>query len=324
MARKLMTIPAFAGLAAAVALGAQPTSAQDFPSEPVTMIVPFSTGGGNDTVARLMGQHIEDYLGARMVVENLPGAGGQVGWTRLAGEENDGHTVGMISSPSIFLVELLRDNVGFSLDDFQAIASIQSDPILLAVNAQGSIDSYDALVAAMNENPGGVNVGGDGPQSNVHLQVVAFEDALGVDANFIPYAGSGPAAEALLGNEVDAAFLTTSSAIPFIEAGRIKPLAMISDERHPALPDLATLTDVSGTEVPAVGTAIRGVIAPAGVPADRVAHLEQAFEQMLSDDEFAAQAKEMGIVTRYMGSEEFGALLSELRARAEQYAKMME
>lgn len=324
MSWKLMTIPALAGLAAAFALGAAPANAQDFPSEPVTMIVPFSTGGGNDTVARLMGQHIEDQLGARMVVENLPGAGGQIGWTRLAGEENDGHTIGMISSPSIFLVELLRDNVDFSLDDFQAIASIQSDPILLAVSANGSLDSYDALLAALNEDPGAVNLGGDGPQSNVHLQAVALEDALGVDANFIPYAGSGPAAEALLGNEVDAALLSTSSAIPFIEAGRLRPLAVISDERHPALPDVPTLSEVSGTEVPAVGTAIRGVIAPAGVPAERVAHLEQAFEQMLADEAFAAQAKDIGIVTRYMGSEEFGALLTDLRARAEQYAEMME
>lgn len=315
-----------AALVAAVAsigLGLLPLPAQAFPDGPVTMIVPFSTGGGNDTVARLMSQYVEEHLGVRMVVENQPGAGGQVGWTRLAAETADGHTIGMISSPSIFLIEFMRENVAFSLDDFQAIAHIQSDPIVLAVNARGALESYDDLVAAMEANPGGVNVGGDGPHSNVHLQVAAFEEALDLDANFIAYSGSGPAAEALLGTEVDAAFLTASAALPFIDAGRIRPLAVISADRHPALPDLPTLAEISGRDVPAVGTAIRGVIAPAGVPAERVARLEAAFEQMLNDEEFIARANDMGLVVRFVGADEFTDLLSELRERSRSYVDLV-
>ena len=321
MRSKWMAAPLIAGLV--LAAGASEPAAQEFPDGPVTMVVPFSTGGGNDTVARLMGQYIEEYLGARLVVQNQPGASGQVGWTSLAGEEPDGQTIGMISSPSIFLVELLRDNVAFTLDDFQAIARIQTDPIIIMVNASGDIEDFDAFVAKLEEMPGEVNVGGDGPQSNVHLQVVAFEGALDLDLNFIPYSGSGPSAEALLGNEVEAAFLSTSSALPFIEAGRLSPLALISDQPHPALPDVPLLSDVSGVDVPAVGTAIRGVIAPAGVPADRVAVLDEAFEALVQDEAFAARAAEIGIVINFMGADEFGALLSELREQSRSYVDIM-
>ena len=321
MRSKWMAAPLIAGLV--LAAGASAPAAQEFPDGPVTMVVPFSTGGGNDTVARLMGQYIEEYLGARLVVQNQPGASGQVGWTSLAGEEPDGQTIGMISSPSIFLVELLRENVAFTLDDFQAIARIQTDPIIIMVNASGDMDDFDALVAKLEEAPGEVNVGGDGPQSNVHLQVVAFEGALDLDVNFVAYSGSGPSAEALLGNEVDVAFLSASSALPFIEAGRLRPLALISDQPHPAMPDVPLLSDVSGVDVPAVGTAIRGVIAPAGVPADRVAVLDEAFEALLQDEAFAARAAEIGIVTNFMGADEFGALLSELREQSGSYVDIM-
>ena len=105
-------------LAASWAL-APTVSAQNFPDKPVVMSVAYSPGGGNDTVARLMARHIEPYLGERMIVENNPGAGGQVGFTRLAKAKPDGYTIGLLSSPSVFMIELLRDGVEYSLDDFQ-------------------------------------------------------------------------------------------------------------------------------------------------------------------------------------------------------------
>ncbi|MDR5903102.1 Bug family tripartite tricarboxylate transporter substrate binding protein [Halomonas icarae] len=311
-------------LAAATLLPTTAALADGYPEKPITMVVAYSPGGGNDTVSRLMAKHIEPYLGTRMVVENHPGAGGQVGFTRLARADADGYTIGLLSSPSLFMIEMLRDGVAYSLDDFQAVANIQSDPILLAVNASSDYADLAALTDNIAANPGYVNVGGDGPQSNVHLQAAAFESVLELDTNFISYSGSGPTATALLGDEVDAALLSTSSALQFIEAGRIRPLAVFDSARHPALPDVPTLAEAAGAEVPSVGTAVRGVAGPAGIPQERLAHLESAFEQLLQDDEFQAAAANLGIVTHYLDSNDFTEMLDASREATAQYIDFMQ
>lgn len=314
-----------AGLALATMTALTSTTAvmaAEFPEKPVTMIVAYSPGGGNDTVARLMAQHIEPYLGARMVVENQAGAGGQVGFTRLARAKNDGYTIGLLSAPSIFMIELLRDGVAFSQKDFQPIANIQSDPILLAVNADSDINDFAALKSEIESKP--VNVAGDGPQSNVHLQAAAFEKTLGADINFVSYAGSGPSATALLSNEVRAALLTTSSALQFVNSGKIKALGLFSPERHPSLPDVPTMTELTGEKMPGVGTAIRGVVGPGGIDADRVAHLSSAFERLLHDEAFVDAANKAGIVLTYMGADEFAGVLDDTMAETRQFIKLME
>ncbi|MFD1008514.1 MULTISPECIES: tripartite tricarboxylate transporter substrate binding protein [Oceanisphaera] len=297
--------------------------ADDYPEKPVTMIVAYSPGGGNDTVARLMAKHIEPYLGARMVVENASGAGGQIGFTRLAKTDNDGYTVGLLSSPSIFMIEMLRKNVAFTLDDFQAIANIQSDPILLAVNAKSDYQSFEDFAKKVENNAGSINVSGDGPQSNIHLQAAALEDALSLDINFVSYSGSGPSATALLGNEVEAALLTTSSALAFIESGRIRPLAVFAPERHPALKELPTINEASGTDVADIGTAIRGVASPAGVSKERVEHLEKAFESLLKDEDFIKAAQNIGITLTYQNSEAFEETLKSSRDGTKRYIDLM-
>lgn len=311
-------------LAATALLPNAAALADSYPEKPITMVVAYSPGGGNDTVSRLMAKHIEPYLGTRMVVENHPGAGGQVGFTRLARTDADGYTIGLLSSPSLFMIELLREGVAYNLDDFQAVANIQSDPIVLAVNESSDYTDLSTLTDHIAANPGYVNVGGDGPQSNVHLQAAAFESVLELDTNFISYSGSGPTATALLGNEVDAALLSTSSALQFIEAGRIRPLAVFDSARHPSLPDVPTMAEASGEEIPSVGTAVRGVAGPSGIPEERLAHLESAFEQLLQDDDFLAAAANMGIVTHYLDSSDFTEMLEASREATAQYIDFMQ
>ncbi|WP_209019806.1 tripartite tricarboxylate transporter substrate binding protein [Pollutimonas harenae] len=287
------------------------------------MTVAYSPGGGNDTVARLMAKHIEPYLGVRMVVENTPGAGGQIGFTRLAKSKPDGYTIGLLSSPSVFMIELMRKGVEYTLDDFQPIANIQSDPIILAVNEKSDITDFASFINKVKEQPGKLNVGGDGPQSNVHLQAAALEDALGVDVNFISYSGSGPASTGLLGNEVQAALLTASSALQLVESGRIRPLAIFSKASHPSYPNTPTATEAAGKTVPGVGTAIRGVAAPKGLAPERIAKLQDAFQQLLADPEFQAASEKMGVVLTYMGAEEFEKELQASRTEAKQYIDLM-
>lgn len=297
--------------------------AKEYPEKSVVMSVAYSPGGGNDTVSRLMARHIEPYLGARMVVENNPGAGGQVGFTRLAKSKPDGYTIGLLSSPSIFMIELLRDRVEYSLSDFQPIANIQTDPIMLLVNNKSDIQSFEDFLAYVKNNPGKLNIGGDGPQSNVHLQAAAIEEALKIDLNFISYAGSGPAATGLLGNEVQAALLTASSAAQFIESGRMRALAVFNKERHPSFPAISTAEEVAGVTVPSIGAALRGVAAPKGVSPEIVTTLENAFKSLLNDQEFQNAAEKMGVLLDYKGSEEFEKELIEAREQAKQYLHLM-
>lgn len=297
--------------------------AENFPEKPITMSVAYSPGGGNDTVARLMAKHIEPYLGTRMVVENTPGAGGQVGFTRLSKTKPDGYTIGLLSAPSVFMIELMRNGVQYTLDDFQPIANIQSDPIVLAVHEKSDISDFATFIDAVKAAPGKINVGGDGPQSNIHLQAAAFEDSLGMDVNFISYSGSGPAATGLLSNEVQAALLTASSALQLVESGRIRPLAIFSKSPHPSYPDIPTATEAAGTPVPSVGTAIRGVAAPKGLAPDRIAKLQDAFQQLLADPEFQAASEKMGVVLTYMGAETFEKELQSSRDEAKQYIDLM-
>lgn len=318
---KRIILSSIIAISASVTVSA--THADNFPEKPLTMSVAYSPGGGNDTVARLMAKHIEPYLGARMVVENTPGAGGQVGFTRLSKAKPDGYTIGLLSSPSVFMIELMRKGVEYTLDDFQPIANIQSDPIILAVNQKSDIKDFASFINTIKKQPGKINVGGDGPQSNVHLQAAALEDSLDIDINFISYSGSGPASTGLLSNEVQAALLTASSAVQLMESGRIRPLAVFSNSQHPAYPDTPTASEAAGTTVPSVGTAIRGVAAPKGLAPERIAKLQDAFQQLLADSEFQEASEKMGVVLTYMGAEEFEKELQTSRSEAKQYIDLM-
>lgn len=297
--------------------------AEDYPSKPITLSVAYSPGGGNDTVARLMAKHIEPYIGTRVVVENQPGAGGQVGFTRLARAKNDGYTIGLLSAPSIFMIEMLRKGVGYKLEDFQAVANIQSDPIVLAVKKSSDITDFNSFLEKVKANPGAMNIGGDGPQSNVHLQAASLEKSLDLDLNFISYSGSGPATTGLLSDEVEAALLTASSALQFVDSDHIEVLGVFAEDRHPALPDVATIQEMTSTNVPSVGTAIRGIAAPAGITPERLAHLEKAFKELLQDEAFMEAAKNAGIMTTYMDSTSFSQLLNDSKKQSAEYIDLM-
>lgn len=306
-------------MASALAFGATAAQAEEgYPRKPITMNVAYSPGGGNDVVARLVARHIQKYLGKRMIVENNPGAGGQVGFTRLAKSKPDGYTLGLISVPSFFLIELLRDGVEFGLDDFEPIANIQSDPIVLVVNPRSEIESFEDFLEVVKSGSKRLNMGGDGPQSNVHLQAAAVDQALNIKTNFISYPGSGPVATGLLSNEIDVGLLTASAALTYTNMDRLRPLVVFSKNKHPAYPDVPTISEVSDTAVPLVGTAIRGVIAPKGITEVQKQILSDAFEKLLQDEEFQEAAQNAGIVLTFSDAEAFNQELIEARKESEQ------
>ncbi len=297
-------------------------AAPAYPTKAVLAIIPFSPGGGNDILMRLVAKHINAPLGQSLIVENKPGAGGQVGWTTAAQARPDGYTVVSTSLPSMILVKSLRSDVPFKLDDFQYICNIQADPIIWVAQKDSPYGTAQKVVEYARANPKKLNVAGDGPQSNVQLQHLVACKILGVETNFVPFSGSGPALTALLGGKVDFAASTLSAAVPHIESGRLQGLALFYPERMSAVKDTPTAKELFGKDVPAIGTSLRGVAAPKGVQPGQIAKLEAAFKAVCDSKEFQEQAAGLGLVIKFTDAKETTKLVEESTKLVEQYKNL--
>ncbi|WP_100213230.1 Bug family tripartite tricarboxylate transporter substrate binding protein [Nitratireductor aquibiodomus] len=318
-----MIRPLAAGLCAGMlAVFATPAFA-DYPEKPVKMIVAYSPGGGTDTAARTIAKYVEKHLGQRLVVENKPGAGGQIGFSALARAATDGYEIGFINVPSIQLVKRLRDNVPYEISDFEPIANIQLDPVVVAVNADSPYKSLADFIAAAKEQPGALNIGADGPQSNNQLQLAVAEDVLGVEFNFIAFDGSGPAVKATLAGEVAASLPSLSSAASHAENGRIRILGVFAKKRNAQFPDFPTVSEELGIDVPSVGASLRGIAAPKGISAEHKAVLEKAFAAVMSDPEFLEHAKTANLPLEFMSAEELSAYLSDAETKLDKYIDLI-
>lgn len=288
---------------------ALPLFAQAYPTKPVVAIVPFSPGGGNDILLRLVSKYANQTLGQSLVVENKPGAGGQIGWTALERSKGDGYTIGATSLPSMILIKAMRPETPFELDGFRYICNIQVDPVLWVVRSDSRFRTAKDFADAAASGAKKINVAGDGPQSNVQLQHLAAAKMLGLSTNFISYSGSGPALTALLGGQVEIAAATLSASLPNIEAGKLRALVVFNDEPLQVLPGVPTAAAAFGKAIPPVGMAVRGLAAPGDISADRLAKLESAFRQICENPAFLAEAKELGIIVKYSGAAESEALV---------------
>ena len=289
-----------------------PVNAQsNFPTKPVVAVVPFSPGGGNDILLRLISKHANQYLGQTLVVENKPGAGGQIGWTALAKSKPDGYNIGATSLPSMVIIKAMRPETPFSVDDFKYICNIQIDPVVWVVKSDSRFKTAKDFVEQASNPQKVVNVAGDGPQSNVQLQHLAAAKELGLATNFVSFNGSGAAITALLGGQVEIAAATLSSAMTNIEAGKLKALVVFNDEPASALPDVPVASKLFGKKIPSVGMAVRGLAAPKGLPNDVLAKLESTFKQISESKAFLDEAKGMGIEIKFAGSAAAEALVKE-------------
>ena len=295
-----------------------------FPRKPVTLIVAYPPGGAVDTIGRTVAKYIEQYLGQRVVVRNKPGAGGEIGYRSLSNSNPDGYTMGMITAPPILMLDMVRDSVGGDISDFEVLASIQKDPVVLAVAADSPYQTLNELLeGASNAEADIINVAGDGPLSNNQLQLVVAESEFGVDFNFVPFSGSGPSISALIGGQVQAAVPSASSVTNFVRRGDVRALAVFAPTRYEFLPDVPTVLEATGVEVPDIGAAVRGVVVPRNLPEGNKQLLIDAIEQLMADDEFIAHARDVGIPLHYMGAAEFEQYLVTLGNQLETYMPLL-
>ncbi len=282
--------------------------AQNFPTRPVHWIVGFAPGGGNDLVARLLGQWMSDQYGQTFIIENRAGAAGNIAAEFVAHATPDGHTLLLISSNNATNAALdNKVSVTFTRD-IAPVAAISKNSLVLAVNPKIPAKTVPEFIAYAKSNPGKINVASAGTGGIGHLTGELFKMMTGTDLVHVPFRGNGPALAALLGGQVDALFPSLASAREYIKTGRLRGLAVTSKTRSNAVPDLATVAEfVPDFEA----NTWYGVGAPKGTPPDIIAKINKQIDAAISDAKVQARFDEFGDVPTPMAPAEFGKFIAQ-------------
>lgn len=282
-------------LAASVSLlaGAPVFAADAYPVKPIRLIVPFAPGGGNDTLARLIGQTISGPLGQAVIIENKPGAGGAVGAEQAARAAADGYTVFLGGVGSHAVNPTINPKLGYDpIKDFAPIVLIASAPMVLAVHPSVPVNSIKELIAYAHANPGKLNFSSNGNGSSSQLAAVIFNSMAKTDMVHVPYKGLSPALVDLVSGKVDLMFSSVVAIMPMVQAGKLKALGVTSPKRLPAFPQIPTIASqgLPGYE----SGSWYGILAPAGTPADVVARLNSEINKAIQDPQVRAKLTEEG------------------------------
>jgi tripartite-type tricarboxylate transporter receptor subunit TctC len=288
----------------ATAFGA--AAQEKWPSKNINYIVPFAAGGTTDVLGRLIANKLGPALGTVVVVENRPGAGGNIGSDYVAKAAPDGHTLvgGTISSHAIN-VSLYSKMPYDPVKNFQPVTLIGTLPNVLVVNANSPYRSVQDVIAAAKAKPEAVNYASSGNGTSQHLSGALFQSITGTKMVHVPYKGSAPAMQALLGGEVDLVFENILAAVPLIQSGKIRALGVTSAKRSSQLPDIPALAEagVPGYEI----VSWQAVFAPAGTPQPIVQRLSAEIARIIQDPEIKARLSGLGVEPSGAGPAELGS-----------------
>jgi tripartite-type tricarboxylate transporter receptor subunit TctC len=294
--------------AAALPAVSRVAPAQAYPSRPVRIIVGFAPGGSGDITARLIGQWLSERLGQPFVIENRPGAGGNIGTEAVVRASPDGYTllqVGGWSASNATLYEKLNFNF---IRDITAVAGIVRTPSVMVVHPSVPTTTIPEFIAYAKSKPGKITMASPGMGLPSHLAGELFKVMAGVDMVHVPYRGGGPALNDLLGGQVQVYFGTTVSSIGYIRAGRLRALAVTTATRSDVLPDIPTVGEfLPGYEASGWG----GIGAPKATPAEIVDKLNKEINGALADEKIKARLAELGSVPMPMSPAAFGKLIAE-------------
>jgi tripartite-type tricarboxylate transporter receptor subunit TctC len=282
--------------------------AQAWPSKPIRWIVPFAPGGTTDILARTIAEKLTPALGKPVIVENNPGAGGSVGATQTAKAAPDGYTImgGTISTHAIN-ASLYKKLPYDPVKDFVPITLIARVPNLLVVNPEVPAKNVKELIALLKANPGKYTFASSGNGTSQHLSGELFKSMAGVDMQHIPYKGSPPALQDVVGGQVTMTFDNITTAWPLAKAGKLRPLAVTTAKRSPIAPDVPTLAE-SGLAGYEVGS-WQGVFAPAGTPPDVVKRLNTEIVKIINMPDVRAKLEALGAEPVGNSSDEFATIV---------------
>ncbi|MDH1475213.1 tripartite tricarboxylate transporter substrate binding protein [Comamonas thiooxydans] len=279
-------------IAVAAVLSSTGAIAQSFPSKPITLIVPFPAGGTTDVLARSLGERLSRSWGQPVIVDNRPGVGATLGASMVAKSKPDGYTL-LIGAVHHTIATSVYPKLNYDFQkDFAPITVIAMVPNVLVINPRVPAKNLADLVALAKSQPGKLSYGSNGNGTAQHLIGTQFTNMTGTQILHVPYKGSGPLATDLLGGQISMSFDTITPVLSHIKAGKLTALAVTTDKRSPALPDVPTL-DEAGLKGFNLGTWF-GVLAPAATPKDVVSKLNAEMVKIIHSPEFRQKMEEIG------------------------------
>lgn len=280
-----------------------------WPTQPITLVVPFAAGGGTDSIAREFASELGKALGQTIVVENRGGGGGSIGAARVAQARKDGYTLLFATSTFATNAAWEQSKLYDPIKDFTPVAQLGNGPLMLVVDKSLGVNNVDELLKKAKADPGGVNYCSAGPGSINHLSGALFTQRTGVTMSHVPYRGSGPATLDLIAGRVQAFFATMPTMLEQVRGGKVKLLAMTSKERSPLFPSVPTLQE-SGVKDFDIKT-WWGVLGPAGLPEPVVNRLNATANKVVKGQLISNRLKQEGanVVTGTPG--EFGQMLEQ-------------
>ena len=285
--RSIVGRAACGALSAALAAGAL---AQGYPAKPVKVVVPYPPGGPTDIVARVVSQKLSEQTGQQFLVENRPGAGGNIGADAVAKAPADGYTL-LVATTAHAINPSLFKNLNYQLlKDFVPISQLTSGPLVIVVNPGLPAKNVAELIALAKAKPGELSFASSGNGQSTHLSAELFSSMAGVKMNHVPYKGSAPALTDVMGGQAALMFDTMLSAMPHVKSGKLRALAVTGAKRSPAAPELPTVAEtLPGYEA----IAWNNLLAPAGTPKEVIAKLSSELKKVLDQpdvrERFAAQ-----------------------------------
>ncbi len=286
-------------------------AAQAYPTKAVRFIVPWPAGGAADAVGRAVAQALTRELGQSVFVENIAGAGGNIGTQQFVRQAADGYTLYLATSSSNVANPYLYKKLGFDpIKDFVPIASVAVIPSVLVVPENSRFKTVQELVAEAKAKPGKLSYGSGGVGASAHLAGELFKSVARVHVTHIPYRGSGPAMTDVMGGQLD--YMFDTGAFPYIKGGKVRALAVASAKRHPLLPQVPTAEE-SGLKG-MIMNAWYGVAAPAGTPAEVIARVNTAIQASIKKGELAAKLTDLGAEVHSGSADDFSKFwLSEFK-----------
>jgi tripartite-type tricarboxylate transporter receptor subunit TctC len=314
MSRSILRRLAAAGALFALATSAFAQGASNYPSKPIRIVVPFAPGGTSDVLARAIGQKLNELWKQPVVVDNKPGAGGNIGAELVAKADPDGYTLLLLDVGTLTISPAIYPKLGYDpIKDLAPITMVAVSPHALVVHPSVPANSVKELIAWAKANPGKINFASAGNGTAVHLAGEQFKLMTGIDMVHVPYKGGAQALTGLVGGEVNMTLNGLLATLPHIKSGKIKALAIASKTRSTALPDLPTVSEAG---VPGFQSGSwQGLLTAGATPKDIVAKLNKAVVEVLNSPELKERMAAQGADVVGDSPEQFGTFLRDEKVR---------
>jgi tripartite-type tricarboxylate transporter receptor subunit TctC len=280
-----------------------------YPQKPVRIVVGFPAGQATDIIARLVAERMQEGLGQPVIVDNKPGAGGEIALGHLGQQRADGYTVSFANTGAVVTNRYLKTKLAYDPDTIQPVALLGDIPLVLSTTANGNINSLSDFIERARANPGKLTYATPGVGTTSHLAMESLKQAAGIDVLHVPYTGSSQALTDVSSGNVDVAFDTITTVQRFSQGGRLKPLAIGTSERVAQLPDVPTLLEKGFDGI--IGAVWVGAFVPRGTPEAVGERLAKEISNAVSDPALAPRLQAAGLYVRYADAAGFKALLGE-------------